>query len=95
MDERRLRSKNGQEGKDKVFLDNLLEAKDENGRKRDDEYIVDVLIAQLFAGHETSATALMWTILYLTQHPHILEKAKVINEVASSISRRYLVHSHI
>ncbi|XP_057453960.1 beta-amyrin 11-oxidase-like [Lotus japonicus] len=76
VDERRLRSKNGQEGKDKVFLDNLLEAKDENGRKRDDEYIVDVLIAQLFAGHETSATALMWTILYLTQHPHILEKAK-------------------
>ncbi|XP_057453955.1 beta-amyrin 11-oxidase-like isoform X2 [Lotus japonicus] len=76
VDERRLKSKNGQEGKDKAFIDSVLEVNDENGRKLEDGYIIDLLIAILFAGHETSATTMMWTIVYLTQHPHILNKAK-------------------
>nr|AQQ13664.1 beta-amyrin 11-oxidase [Glycyrrhiza uralensis] len=78
VDERRLMIENGQQEGDqrKDLIDILLEVKDENGRKLEDEDISDLLIGLLFAGHESTATSLMWSITYLTQHPHILKKAK-------------------
>ncbi|XP_057450445.1 beta-amyrin 11-oxidase-like [Lotus japonicus] len=77
VDERRLMARNGAEGNNKDLIDILLEVNDEeNGQKLKDEDIIDILIGFLFAGHESSATALMWSIVYLTQHPDILKKAK-------------------
>ncbi|XP_004510263.1 beta-amyrin 11-oxidase-like [Cicer arietinum] len=77
VDERRLRIKNGEQvGEKKDLMDILLEVKDENGRKLEDEDISDLLLGLLFAGHESTATGLMWSVTYLTQHPHILKKAK-------------------
>ncbi|GAU45630.1 hypothetical protein TSUD_175430 [Trifolium subterraneum] len=77
VDERRLMIKNGQQvGEKKDLLDILLEVKDENGRNFEDEDISDLLMGLLVAGHESTGTALMWSIIYLTQHPHILKKAK-------------------
>ncbi|CAJ2669781.1 unnamed protein product [Trifolium pratense] len=77
VDERRLMIKNGQQvGEKKDLIDILLEVKDENGRNLEDEDISDFLIALLVAGHESTGTGLMWSIIYLTQHPHILKKAK-------------------
>jgi ent-kaurenoic acid hydroxylase len=77
LDERRLMIKNGQHvGEKKDLLDTLLEVKDENGKKLEDGDISDFLIGLLFAGHESTATGLMWSIAHLTQHPHILKKAK-------------------
>ncbi|KAJ1394416.1 Cytochrome P450 [Sesbania bispinosa] len=76
VDERRLMIKNGQVGEKKDLVDNLLEIEDENGQKLEDEDIIDILIAFLFAGHESTSMVLMWSITYLTQHPHFLKKAK-------------------
>ncbi|KAK2360184.1 ent-kaurenoic acid oxidase [Trifolium repens] len=78
VNERRLMIKNGKQvGEKKDFIDSLLEVlKDENGKKIEDGEISDLLIAFLIAGHEPTATALMWSIIYLTQHPHMLKKAK-------------------
>ncbi|XP_045788344.1 beta-amyrin 11-oxidase [Trifolium pratense] len=77
VDERRLMIKNGEHvGEKKDLMDILLEIKDENGRKLEDEDISDLLIGLLFAGHESTATGLMWSLIYLTQHPHIMKKAK-------------------
>ncbi|KAK2406179.1 beta-amyrin 11-oxidase [Trifolium repens] len=81
VDERRLTIKNGEHMREnKDLIDILLEIKDGNGRKLEDEDISDLLIGFLFAGHETTANAIMWSIIYLTQHPHIMEKAKVEQE---------------
>ncbi|XP_061362725.1 beta-amyrin 11-oxidase-like [Gastrolobium bilobum] len=76
VEERRLMIKNGQRGDKKDLIDILLQTNGENGRKLEDEDITDLLVAFLFAGHESTATGMMWSIIYLTQHPDILKKAK-------------------
>lgn len=60
------------------MLDNLIEAKDENGRTLEDEEIIDVLLMYLNAGHESSGHTIMWATIFLQEHPEILQKAKVI-----------------
>jgi ent-kaurenoic acid hydroxylase len=76
VEERRLMKKNGDK---KDLLDILLESRDEDGWKAEDEDIVDMMIGFVLAGHEATATGMMWSIIYLTQNPHILKKAKVNN----------------
>ncbi|KAK2399644.1 beta-amyrin 11-oxidase [Trifolium repens] len=73
VEERRLMKKNGDK---KDLLDILLESRDEDGWKAEDEDIVDMMIGFVLAGHEATATGMMWSIIYLTQNPHILKKAK-------------------
>jgi ent-kaurenoic acid hydroxylase len=76
VEERRLMRKNGDK---KDLLDILLELRDEDGWKPQDEDIVDMMIGYVLAGHEATANGMMWSIIYLTQNPHILKKAKVNN----------------
>ncbi|CAL5210451.1 unnamed protein product [Lathyrus oleraceus] len=77
VSERSKKIKNGQhEGERKDFMDILLDMKDVNGRKMEDGDISDLLIGLLAAGHESTATGIMWTIIYLTNHPHFLKIAK-------------------
>lgn len=59
------------------MMDMLIEAKDEDGWQMEDEDITDLLLVFLLAGHESSAHAIMWTLIYLTQHPLSFQKAKV------------------
>ncbi|KAK7266276.1 hypothetical protein RIF29_18918 [Crotalaria pallida] len=76
VEERRMIMNSGlREGK-KDLADILLEIKDENGKKLENENIVDLLLAFLAAGHDTTATALTWIVIYLTDHPEIMKKAK-------------------
>jgi cytochrome P450 len=89
VDERRI--KNGEHAEErKDLMDILLEIKDENGRKLMGEDISDLLIGLLFAGHESTGVALMWTIVYLTQYPHIMKKAKVIEVKFFFVSYLYV-----
>ena len=67
----------GQIGENNNFLDIILETKDEKGEKLEDKDIIDLLIAFLFGAHDSIATATMWSIIYLTQNPLCLKKAKV------------------
>ncbi|CAL5206813.1 unnamed protein product [Lathyrus oleraceus] len=71
--ERRLMIRKGDK---KNLLDILLQVNDEDGWKPDDDDIIQMLIAMVLAGHETTAHGLMWSIIYLTQNPHIMKKAK-------------------
>ncbi|XP_042062295.1 ent-kaurenoic acid oxidase 1-like [Salvia splendens] len=64
----------------KDMMDNLLEAADENGRRLDDEEIIDILVMYLNAGHESSGHTTMWAALFLQQNPHMFEKAKAEQE---------------
>ncbi|XP_058724410.1 beta-amyrin 11-oxidase-like [Vicia villosa] len=73
VEERRLMIKKGER---KDLLDVLLQAKDEDGWKPEDEDIIDILIGIVLAGHEATASGMMWSMVYLTQNPHTLEKAK-------------------
>lgn len=62
----------------KDMMDALLNVVDEQGRKLDDEEIIDILVMYLNAGHESSGHICMWATLLLQTHPEILHKAKVI-----------------
>ena len=50
----------------------LLQARDEDGSPMTDEELRDELMTLLVAGHETTATALAWTVERLVRHPHVL-----------------------
>ncbi|CAM8971848.1 unnamed protein product [Rhodiola kirilowii] len=60
----------------KDMMDLLMEVEDENGRKLNDQEIIDVLVMYLNAGHESSGHITMWAIILLQQHPEIFQKAK-------------------
>lgn len=55
-------------GRDDV-LAMLLEARDEHGGAMTDDELRDELLTLLLAGHETTATALAWTLHHLLDHP--------------------------
>jgi cytochrome P450 len=52
----------------------LIGARFEDGAPMDDREVRDQLLTLLVAGHETTATALAWTLDLLTHHPEVLER---------------------
>jgi cytochrome P450 family 135 len=50
----------------------LVAARFEDGGRMEDREIRDQLLTLLLAGHETTATALAWTLDLLTRHPEVL-----------------------
>lgn len=78
VDQRRKeREENVHYKKTRDMIDGLMDAEDENGKKLDDEQIIDTMLMYLNAGHESSGHTTMWATLYLQQHPEIFQKAKV------------------
>ncbi|KAL6907494.1 hypothetical protein ACP4OV_002533 [Aristida adscensionis] len=70
----------GLSGSSKDMMDRLIEAEDENGRRLDDEEIIDILIMYLNAGHESSGHITMWATVFLQENPEIIAKAKTEQE---------------
>ncbi|HJL05850.1 MAG TPA: cytochrome P450 [Polyangiaceae bacterium LLY-WYZ-15_(1-7)] len=71
---RRERDAGGPERDD--ILSMLLGATHEDGTPMSDEEIRDELFTLLIAGHETTATALSWTVSRLTEHPDVLARVQ-------------------
>jgi cytochrome P450 family 135 len=59
----------------------LLQARDGDASPLSDAELRDELVTLLLAGHETSATALAWTVERLLRHPAVLRRVQ--EEVAS------------
>lgn len=59
------------EAEDDLLSRLLLATDEETGEQLDDEQIRDQVMTFLLAGHETTATALGWTWLLLSEHPEI------------------------
>ena len=58
------------------FLQDFLQTKQADGSDPSDEELLGMIIALLFAGHETTAGQAAWTIIQLLQHPAYLEKVR-------------------
>jgi cytochrome P450 len=54
----------------------LLAARYEDGRPMTDEELQDEMITLLLAGHETTATALAWTVYHVLRQPEVLAKVR-------------------
>lgn len=66
-----------EENRKKDMTDLLLEVRDEDGVGLDDGCIIDLLIGFFFAGHETSAHTIMRALMFLSENPETVVKAKV------------------
>lgn len=67
------------------LLSMLLEARDQ-GQGMTDAQLRDEVLTMLFAGHETTATALAWTWALLAQHPEV--ETKLHAEMAAALAGR-------
>jgi cytochrome P450 len=54
----------------------LLAAEDEDGEPLTDQELRDELMTLLVAGHETTATAMAWTLERITRHPDVLARLR-------------------
>jgi cytochrome P450 family 110 len=70
INERRALDKSS--GEDILSL--LLSARDESGKGMSDEELRDELMTMLFAGHETTASALAWALYWVHNIPEVREK---------------------
>jgi cytochrome P450 len=68
------RSEAGHTGTRSDVLSMLLEARDESGEPMTDTELRDELMTLLVAGHETTATAMAWTLERIVRHPEVLER---------------------
>ncbi|KAK6185816.1 hypothetical protein SNE40_007964 [Patella caerulea] len=70
------------------FLDTLLMAQDENGVGLTDEEIRAEVDTFLFEGHDTTASAISWSLYSLAQHPEIQDRVqREIDELMSKRSK--------
>lgn len=58
------------------ILSLLMSARDEDGNALTDRELRDELMTLLLAGHETTATALAWTLERLVRHPDVLARLR-------------------
>jgi cytochrome P450 len=57
------------------ILSLLVSVRDEDGRAMEDAALVEQLRTLLFAGHETTATAMAWAMYWLHREPGVLARA--------------------
>jgi cytochrome P450 len=76
----------GGEGRD--LLSQMLAMRDESGKGMSDRQIRDEVLTLFLAGHETTALALTWTFMLLSQHPNAERRLR--DEVRSLASDRPL-----
>ena len=63
------------------ILSMLMSARDETGQPMSDRELRDELMSLMFAGHETTATAIAWALYWVHHLPEV--KAKLLDEIAS------------
>ncbi|MGL4883444.1 MAG: cytochrome P450, partial [Waterburya sp.] len=63
------------------ILSLLISARDETGEGLKDSELRDELMTLMLAGHETTATAIAWSLYWVHRHPEV--KAKLQAEIAS------------
>lgn len=80
------------EGRSDV-LSMLLDARYEDGRAMRDDELCDEMITLLLAGHETTATALAWTVHHVLRAPDVL--ARVRAELADVVGDGELRAEHL
>lgn len=64
----------------------LLRAEDEHGQRMSQQLLRDEVMTLLLAGHDTTANALTWTCILLSQHPDVAEQLKAEQAGKKSIS---------
>jgi cytochrome P450 len=86
------RREGGLAGEEPDALSMLLQAHDDDGTRLTDDELIGQTTALFVAGHETTASALTWTLFLLAQHPPVLrdllrEMKEVLNGEAPTVEQ--------
>ncbi|MBX9687834.1 MAG: cytochrome P450 [Candidatus Obscuribacterales bacterium] len=68
------------------LLSSLIDARDEDGSQMSDKQIRDEVFTLFFAGHETTALTLTWTLHLISKNPEV--EAKLLDELQSVLQDR-------
>ncbi|MBX9770080.1 MAG: cytochrome P450 [Candidatus Obscuribacterales bacterium] len=68
------------------LLSSLMAVQDDDGSKMSDQQVRDEVFTLFFAGHETTALTMTWTLLLLAQHPEV--EAKLLEEIKTVLGDR-------
>ncbi|KAK1408574.1 hypothetical protein QVD17_40464 [Tagetes erecta] len=71
---RRVALAQGDASSSQDLLSHLLTSSDENGRCFTDMEIVNLILALLFAGHESTTVTIVFLMKRLSEHPHVYDK---------------------
>ncbi|XP_060675765.1 beta-amyrin 11-oxidase [Ziziphus jujuba] len=63
------------------MIDLLMGVEDDDGKKLEEEDIIDLLIMFVVDGHESSALGTMWGLINLAENPEVFKKAKEEQEM--------------
>jgi cytochrome P450 len=66
----------------------LVDSRDESGRRLDDDEVHDQLVTLLVAGHETTATALAWTLRWVLEDQALIARLRAEIEGAGDDPER-------
>ncbi|KAL7135355.1 hypothetical protein ABFS83_11G089200 [Erythranthe nasuta] len=69
------------------LLSHLLYYPDENGKFMSEEVIINNILMLLFAGHDTSSSALTMLIKYLAEHPQVYQKVLTEQNMIASLKK--------
>jgi cytochrome P450 len=83
----------GTTGDGKDLLSMLMAARDEDGSGMSDRQLRDETITLLLAGHETTAIALTFSWMLLSQHPDV--RARLEREIDDVAGDRVLTHADV
>ena len=71
-----------------------MQARDEDSNEgMDDRQLRDEVVTLMLAGHETSATALSWTLYLLATHPEV--EAELVHQLASGLGGESLTGQNV
>lgn len=71
------------------LLARLLSVHDEQGERMSDKQLRDEIVTLFIAGHETTATALAWSLYLLSRHPEAYQRAKAEAEALGGRRARF------
>jgi cytochrome P450 len=75
------------------FAQSAIDARDDNGQGFSQEQLVDQLAVFFLAGHETTASALAWTLFMVSQSPQVLGRLR--NEIHLVLGDQPFDHAHV
>lgn len=78
-----IRERRQASGKHDDFLQEFVEAEYQDGRPVTDEFITNLILALIFAGHETTAGQASWAFIQLLRHPDYL--GLVLDELSETL----------
>ncbi|XP_021808327.1 ent-kaurenoic acid oxidase 1-like, partial [Prunus avium] len=77
------KKKTQKEGVTNDLMDGLMQIKDDEGNRLNDQEVLDNIVSIVIAGYSSTSLSKMWALYYLAKYPNVLQKLREENMVVS------------